>query len=78
MKAVESMYGSLDHFKIITVAPEIEGALDTIKELTDCGKIVSMGKCNIELSISKVQLVCYVYNVETCLLWKKLVVPATY
>jgi N-acetylglucosamine-6-phosphate deacetylase len=38
------MYGSLDLFKIITLAPEIEGALSTIKELSCSGKIVSMGE----------------------------------
>lgn len=38
------MYGNLDKIRIITVAPEIEGALDTIKELKKRGIIVSIGK----------------------------------
>lgn len=43
------MYGSLDNIKIITLAPEIDGALDTIKQLTDRGIIVSMGRDNLLL-----------------------------
>lgn len=43
MKTVEKVYGNLDSIKIITIAPEIEGALDVIKQLTNRGIIVSIG-----------------------------------
>ena len=37
-------YGSLDHVKIITMAPELPFALETIKALTKMGIVVSVGK----------------------------------
>ena len=38
------MYGNLSDVSIITLAPEIEGAIDVIRELTDRGVTVSVGK----------------------------------
>ncbi|XKL64746.1 hypothetical protein PGB90_004832 [Kerria lacca] len=49
MKTVEKVYGNLDSIKIITIAPEIEGALDVIKQLTNRGIIVSIGHSEANL-----------------------------
>lgn len=42
-------YSSLDFVKIITIAPELPFAFDTIKALTKRGIIVSIGKRNVFL-----------------------------
>lgn len=43
MTEFNSMYGSLDGVKIITLAPELQGALPIIKQLREKGIVVSAG-----------------------------------
>lgn len=40
---MQEVYGNLDNVKIITLAPELAGAFDVIKELTRQNIVVSMG-----------------------------------
>ena len=42
-KSVDDCYGDLSNIKIVTMAPELEGALDSIKYLTSRNVVVSMG-----------------------------------
>ena len=42
-REVERCYGSLDNVRIITLAPELPGAMETIEWLTEKGVIVSLG-----------------------------------
>ena len=43
-KGVADMYGSLANVSIVTLAPELHGSADVIKELTERGIIVSVGE----------------------------------
>jgi N-acetylglucosamine-6-phosphate deacetylase len=40
---VQQVYGNLDHVAIVTLAPELSGALDVVKQLTASGITVSLG-----------------------------------
>lgn len=42
-ESIESMYGSLENVKMITLAPELQGAMDVIKDLRKRGIVVSAG-----------------------------------
>jgi N-acetylglucosamine-6-phosphate deacetylase len=44
IKELERVYSSLEHVKIITVAPELEGMAQTIPELKKRGIVVSAGR----------------------------------
>ena len=43
-------YGSLEHVAIVTLAPELEHASDTIAGLTERGIVVSMGHSNAHIA----------------------------
>ena len=43
MEDVRRVYGSLDSAAIVTVAPELPGAVNVIRQLTSLGIIVSLG-----------------------------------
>ena len=40
---MKSCYGSIEHIKLLTIAPELEGSLETIQYLHNHGVVVSMG-----------------------------------
>lgn len=42
-ESVKSCYGSIEHIKLLTIAPELEGSLETIQYLHNHGVVVSMG-----------------------------------
>lgn len=44
IKSVNEIYGSLENAVIVTIAPEIEGALETIPYFVKNNVIVSLGK----------------------------------
>jgi N-acetylglucosamine-6-phosphate deacetylase len=44
MQDVQRVYGNLENVSIITLAPELTGALDVVKQLTASGITVSVGK----------------------------------
>jgi len=50
-------YGSLDNIEIITLAPELDGSMEVIKQLSNNGIIVSLGhtSSDMETSIQAVQ-----------------------
>jgi len=43
MDTVRQVYGSLDSAAIVTLAPELPGAMDVIRQLTSHGIVVSLG-----------------------------------
>lgn len=43
MTAIEQTYGSLDNIRIVTLAPELDGAMNVISELTQRGITVALG-----------------------------------
>jgi len=43
MDEVKRVYGSLDNAAIVTLAPELPGAVDMIQQLTSLGVVVSLG-----------------------------------
>ena len=43
-KCVTEMYGSLDNVAMVTIAPELDGSLDTITEFLNKEVVVSIGK----------------------------------
>jgi len=43
MDDVRRVFGSLDSAAIVTLAPELPGAVDVIRQLTSLGVIVSLG-----------------------------------
>lgn len=54
---VVDFYGSLDNIEIITLAPELDGSMEVIKQLSNNGIIVSLGHTlsDMETSIKAVQ-----------------------
>lgn len=50
-------YGSLENIKIVTLAPELDGSMEVIKQLSSSGIVVSIGhtSSNMETSINAVQ-----------------------
>ena len=44
MADLQRVYGSLDNVAIVTIAPELPGALDVIRQLTELGITASLGK----------------------------------
>ncbi|GBP65512.1 N-acetylglucosamine-6-phosphate deacetylase [Eumeta japonica] len=50
LETVLEIYGSLDNVKIITLAPELPGALDAIKGLTQMGIRVAVGHSSASLA----------------------------
>ncbi|MBN9378797.1 MAG: N-acetylglucosamine-6-phosphate deacetylase [Chlamydiales bacterium 38-26] len=46
LDTLESMYGEMEHVKMVTLAPEISGALDAIKSLSRRGIVVAAGHTN--------------------------------
>ncbi|XP_065221555.1 N-acetylglucosamine-6-phosphate deacetylase [Planococcus citri] len=53
MNSVLETYGNLDNVKIMTIAPEVDGALETIKSLTQSGIVVSIGHSTANLSTAE-------------------------
>jgi len=47
MSDVTQVYGSLDSAAIVTLAPEVDGAIDVIRQLNSLGIIVSLGDLSI-------------------------------
>lgn len=43
MSLLQQCYGSLNRLKVITIAPELPGALEVIPDLVDLGVVVSIG-----------------------------------
>lgn len=64
----EQFYGSLEHVKIITLAPELPGALRTIKQLNERGIVVSLGHSEASLVVMReaveagARLVTHLFN----------------
>jgi len=44
MDEVKQVYGSLENAAIVTLAPELPGAVDVIRQLTSLGIVVSLGE----------------------------------
>lgn len=54
LDALEETYGSLENVVIITIAPEIPGILDCIKQLKDRNIVVSIGiNANVFVNVYK-------------------------
>lgn len=53
MNDVMETYGNLKNVKIMTIAPEIDGALETIKDLKENGIVVSIGRCALNKLCTK-------------------------
>lgn len=43
MRSVTEFYGSLDKVRVVTLAPEVPGAMDAIRDLRSAGLVVSCG-----------------------------------
>ena len=70
-KSILACYGSLEHVKLVTIAPELEGSLETIQYLHNHGVVVSMGHtaAHINLAIDAVSagatLITHLFNAMT-------------
>ena len=58
VKSVEDIYGSLENIAIVTVAPELDGAIEAISEIVSKNVIASVGR-NLQL-ISNLCWMCSV------------------
>jgi N-acetylglucosamine-6-phosphate deacetylase len=68
MKTVESVYGSLDNVKMITVAPEVPGIMEIISELKARSIIVSAGHSEATFALAEaaiargVSMITHLFN----------------
>ncbi|TMW55180.1 hypothetical protein Poli38472_013942 [Pythium oligandrum] len=68
LKSLEERYGPLDHVKIITLAPELPGAMDAIQALCERGIVASGGhsQANVDVAIKAVgagmRMLTHVFN----------------
>ena len=58
MKTVEEVYGSLDNVVIVTLAPELPGSTDAIKDLTAVGIKVALGHSTASLAQAEKAVEC--------------------
>lgn len=49
---ITDFYGNLDNIKIITLAPELEGSMEVIKQLSSNGIVVSLGHTSSDMETS--------------------------
>jgi N-acetylglucosamine-6-phosphate deacetylase len=51
LATLEDTYGSLDNVVILTLAPELPGALQVTRQLADKGIVVSLGNITVNLGV---------------------------
>ena len=70
MAALEDVYGPLDGVRVITLAPELPGALDVIEALAQRGVVVSMGHSTASVKdgdrgfVTGAKLITHLFNVR--------------